>query len=295
MAQMNDGGPQGWRRAALAPLALVALLAVATVVRPGDEGGALLLANPDRSRVSELRATLAELPESPLVLVGVDPDLGSYPEIRTTLRAAVDDLRARQARLAVVSFTPEGRAVAAAELDRLGRAGLTDESLLDLGFISGVEAGMVLAVTDILPDDAHGAVADAVREAGGGMGAFDLLLVVGGSDLGPRTWVEQVGTRLPAVPMVAIAPSFAQPELAPYLRTGQLVGLLATLRDGTAYTAAVAHDGALSPAGGSPEPVPSALAMLIGMLVALAVLVRTLATSLWGRAASLGRSAEGDE
>jgi hypothetical protein len=285
---MNEPDPRRWRRAALAPLALVVVLGVASFVRPGDSGGALLLANPDRSRVTELRVVLAALPEQPLVLVGLDPDLGSYAEIRTTVRAAFDDLLGRDARLAIVSFTPEGRAVAAAELDRLARTGFAQEALLDLGFIAGAEAGMVRAVTALVPVAAEGSLAGAVREAGGGMGAFDIVLVVGGGDLGPRTWVEQVGTRLPALPIVAIAPTFAQPELAPYLRTGQLAALLATLRDGAAYASSVAAAGPPTVGNESPERVPSALAMLIGMLLALVVLGRTLLASLLGGAGSAG-------
>lgn len=246
------------------------------LLRPGDDGGPLLLANPDRTRVAELQAAFAALPEAPLVLVGLDADLGTYPEIRVAVRAAFADLLARDARLAVVSFTPEGRAIASAELDRLQRDGFGGDELLDLGFIAGAEAGMVRSVTALLPVGVEGSVADAIREADAGMGAFQLVLVVGGGELGPRTWVEQVGTRLPSLPIAAIVPTFAQPEVAPYLRTGQLVALLATLRDDAAYAADVGG------AQAAPERVPSALAMLLGMLVALGALGRAVTAGLWG-------------
>jgi hypothetical protein len=269
-------------------MAVIVLLGAAAFARPGDEGGALVLANPDRSRVTELRSALAALPESPAVLIGLDADLGTYPEIRAVVRAAFDDLLARGAALAFVSFTPEGRAVASAELDRLARSGIAAGRLLDLGFVTGAEAGMVRAVTEIVPADATGDLADLVREAGGGMAAFNLAVVVGGGDLGPRTWVEQVGPRLPSLPIVAIAPTFAQPELAPYLRTGQLVALLATLRDGAAYVASVRPTGTAEP-----ERVPSALAMLLGMVVALAVIGRSLAAALRGGAGPAVATADG--
>lgn len=273
----------------LAPVALVVLLAAAAFLRPGDDGGALQLANPDRTRVTELHAALAALPDAPLVLIGMDADLGTYPEIRVAVRAALADLLARDARLAFVSFTPEGRAIAGAELDRLRRAGFGDEELLDLGFIAGSEAGMVRAVTDLLPSGADGSVADAIPAADDGMGSFAMALVVGGAELGPRTWVEQVGTRLPGLPIAAIVPTFAQPEVAPYLRTGQLVALLATLRDGAAYAADVGD--IATDAQAVPERVPSALAMLLGMLVALGALGRSLAASVWGVAPEPGDDA----
>ena len=66
-----------------------------------------------------MRAAFEALPEDALVVVGMDADLGTYPEIRPAVRAAFDDLLARGASLAFVSVTVEGRAIAAAELARL--------------------------------------------------------------------------------------------------------------------------------------------------------------------------------
>jgi hypothetical protein len=243
----------------------------------GAVDGALQLANPDKTSVSEVRAAFDALPEDGLVLVAMDGDLGTYPEIRPAVRVALDDLLARGASLAFVSLSVEGRAIGAAELARLVAAGVDPDALLDLGFVSGVEAGLVRLVDDALPAGASGAVVEAVDEGGGGLAAFDLALVVGGSDVGPRTWVEQVGTRLPTLPMVAVAPTFAEPELAPYLRTGQLVALLANVRDDAAFVESVTSTaGAPAPAGGP----PSAAAMLLGMLVAAVALVRALVEAL---------------
>ncbi|MGH2456524.1 MAG: hypothetical protein ACRDHD_09750 [Candidatus Limnocylindria bacterium] len=273
--------PRPRLRRAVPGVGLLVLLAAGVLIGPGDALVQLQMATPDRSRVTEMRALLARLPERPLVLVGMDADLGTYPEIRGVARAAFDDLLSRGGRLAFISFTTEGRAVAAAELDRLAAGGTRAGALMDAGYVAGAEAGMVLAVTDLLRDDAAGAVADTVRDAGGGMAAFDMVLVVGGVDLGARSWVEQVGTRLPELPIVAIAPTFAHPELAPYLRTGQLAALLATLRDGAAYVRQV-EEALPPPASGEParSGVPSALAMLLGMIVALGALGRILAAGL---------------
>ena len=252
----------GLRRAAPV-LLLLLVLAVATLLDAGI--GGLRLASPDRSRVDQLRQAIANLPAGALVLVACDADLGTYPEIRAATRVAIDDLAAHDARLAIVSFTPEGRAIAAAERDRIVRSG--GEPPADLGFVAGAEAGMVRSVASIVPAGAEGTTVDAIRERGGGLGAFNMVLVVSGSDISARSWVEQVGSRLRDLPIVAIAPTFLDPELEPYLRSGQLRGLLATLRDGVAYTEAV-------PPGTStlPGPTPGPLPMLIGMLAAIAVL-----------------------
>jgi hypothetical protein len=228
--------------------------------------GGLRLGNPDRSRVDQLRLAIGNLPDGALVLVACDADLGTYPEIRAATRVAMDDLRAHAARLAVVSFSPEGRAIAAAELARLARDGTTEQPA-DLGFVAGAEAGLVRSVASIVPTAAEGDILDAIRERGGGIGAFDMVLVVSGSDISARSWVEQVGSRLPDLPMVAIAPTFLDPELEPYLRSGQLTALLSTLRDDVAYVEAVTAASA-----SRPGPTPGPLPILVGMLVALGVL-----------------------
>lgn len=249
-------------------LLLLLLLGLAALV-PAGSASALRLASPDRSRVDQLRVAIGDLASGALVLVAFDADLGTYAEIRAATRAAVADLAAHGAQLAVVSFTPDGRAIAAAELDRLARGG-AGPAPADLGFVAGSEAGMVRAIVSIVPEAASGPVVDAIRQRGGGIGAFDMVLVVSGSDLSARSWVEQVGSRLPTLPIISVAPTFLGPELEPYLRSGQLSGLLATVREGVAYAESVSA-GSLVDVG----PILSPLAMLLGMLAALAVLAES--------------------
>jgi hypothetical protein len=260
---LSEASAARLRRAAPALLLLV-MLAGASFLSGSIDG--LRLASPDRSHGDQLRTAIGDLPSGALVLIAFDADLGTYPEIRATTRVAIADLAAHGTRLSIVSFTPEGRAIAAAEIDRATRVG-TGESLADLGFVAGAEAGLVRSVESIVPSAAQGPTVDAIRERGGGIGAFDMVMIVSGSDISARSWVEQVGTRLPKLSMVAIAPTFLDPELEPYLRSGQLTALLATLREGVAYTEAVTVDPASSP-GTSVGPLP----MLVGMLVALGVL-----------------------
>lgn len=254
----------GVRRGAPAA-SLLLLLAAAWLVplRPNDP--TLRLATPDRTHLSQMRSVIGSLPSGALVLVACDADLGTYPEIRSATRALLSDLDSHGAQVAIVSFTPDGRAIAAAELDRISRAGGTRPT--DLGFVSGSEAGLVRGIAGIVPEAATGPTVDAIRQRDGGIGAFDLVLIVSGSDISARSWVEQVGSRVPTLRMVAIAPTFLDPELEPYLRAGQLAGLLSTVRDDAAYSESVR---ATSEADLGPIPTP--LAMLLGMLAALGVL-----------------------
>jgi hypothetical protein len=230
----------------LAPLLL--LLGLALALLPSTD--LLRLAgSPDAA--DDVTAVLEELPPDAVVLVGFDPDLGTYAEVRPTVRTLLDDLLERDASLVFVSLTPEGRALAIAERARLLAAGVAADRLSDAGFIPGAEAALVR-------------LAGAIEAGGDGLpaGPIALGVVVGGNDLGPRSWVEQLAPRVDGLELMAVAPSVLLPELQPYLESGQLRALLATPRDGAAYRDTV--DGAAQG--------PGPLAVLVGMLVAVGVL-----------------------
>ena len=260
---MSDRRAWLWR---LAPGLLVLVLAVAIVVGSGTRPG-LELANPGAS-TGDLASVLDRLPDDGLVLVGFDPDLGTYAEIRPTVRALLADLLDRGARLAIVSLTPEGRALAVAERERMARAGADAAQLIDLGFVPGAEAALVALARELTDASTEGIVAglpDAV-----GSEEIAMSLVIGGNDLGARSWVEQFQPRTDAIPLVAVAPSVLLPELRPYLASGQLAALLATPRDGAAYRASI--DLGTAAAGLVAEDGPAPLAVLVGLLAAIGVL-----------------------
>lgn len=251
------------RRAA--PALLVVALAFALVLPAPD---ALRLASADAEPVERWNAALAALPAEPTVLVAHDPDLGTYAEIRPTVRAALADLMARDARLVFVSLTPEGRALLLVELERLEREVVNPARLLDLGFLPGAEAAIVsLAAGPTVPAGLTGAIARNLATEG--TAAIDALLVVGGNDLGPRSWVEQYLPRVGELPVLAITPTVLLPEIQPFLGSGQLAAALITPRDGATYREAVT----LGPLERLREPIePSDLGVLVGLLVAIVVL-----------------------
>ena len=100
--------------------------------------------------------------------------------------------------------------------------------------------------------------------------------MVGGNDLGPRTWVEQALPRIGQPPTVAIAPTILLPELVPYVESGQLDALIATPMEGAAYRAAADPTGD----GSGGDRPPDRLALVLGMLVALGVLGQALGARL---------------
>ena len=174
-----------------------------------------------------------ELPPESLVLVGFDPDLGTYAEIRPTVRTLLADLLEHDARLVFVSLTPEGRALAIAERARLLASDVAPERLLDIGFIPGAEAAIVSLARAIGRQRRRigGRAAGSSRSRSGWSSAATIWDREAGSSSSNRASLGWSSS--------PIAPTVLLPELTPYLESGQLRALLATPRDGAAYRASV--------------------------------------------------------
>ena len=248
------------------PLALVALLGIAWLV-PDSQLTAFGTGGEVGERVS---ATLDAMPQAPVVAVGFDPDTGTYAEVRAAARALLDDLLARDATLVFVSLTPEGRALLVGELARLDATGAGADAVVDVGFVPGAEAALVSLSRSVPGSGAERELAAELEATG--LEAADLLVVIGGNDLGPRTWVEQALPRLDAPPLVAVAPTVLLPELLPYVESGQIDALVGTAADATAYAAIDEAD----------EDRPAdALAVLVGVLAAIGIPTQAVAARAW--------------
>lgn len=247
------------------PLSVVGLLALVIAVGPNL---GLHIAGSDPAPAGRLIEVLDRLPDDPAVLVGFDPDLGTYPELRPTVRTLVADLLDRGAGLSFVSMTPEGRALAVAEMARLDRLGAPRGSVTDLGFIPGAEAALV-SLAGAISGERPTAGSPGLDELDG----TDLAVVVGGNDLGPRSWVEQVAPRAAGLQIVAVTPTVLLPEVEPYRASGQLAALLTTPGQGAAFRER-------TPAGSFPALAeragPSPAAIAAGLLVAAVWLASAL-------------------
>jgi hypothetical protein len=271
-------------RAGIPSVALLVLLAAASFI-PGISVPA---AGSDATSANDLETVVAALPNGSPVVVDIDGDLGTYPEIRYAARAALADLYTHGANLAIVSFSAEGRAIAVAEINRLRDLGAGNDRLVDLGFRSGGEPALVQLVGSGIGPAPTGPIADALRRRG--PRAFRLALVIGGAEIGPRSWVEQVQPRLPDLPIAAITPSFLLPEVLPYRGSGQLVALLGTLPADLSYGRHVAARAAALGPGSLSDRGLNGGATVFGMAVAIAVLLAASGGSLaaWARAAWRG-------
>ena len=252
-----------------APIGLVLALGVAWLL---PEPAGLSPEPRDGGTAGRVTATLDELDESPVVVVGFDPDVGTYPEIRPAVRTLLAELLERGARIVIVSLTSEGRALLLAELGRLEAAAAPgDATIVDLGFVPGVEAALVSLSRSVAAPNAPADLA--TRLAASGLGIADLIVVVGGNDVGPRTWVEQALPRVGSPPTIAVAPTTLLPELLPYVESGQLDALIGTPIDGATYRAAADPD----PAGVAADRPVDRLALLVGVIMAIGVLGQAFA------------------
>jgi hypothetical protein len=164
------------------------------------------------------------------------------------------------------------------EAARLADEGAELTQLVDLGFIPGAEAALVR-----LADALAGTAPSGAPTAVAALGRVDLVLVVGGNDIGPRSWVEQVETRVGSIPYTAISPTILLPEVAPYTGTNQLAASIANPRDGAALREML--DGS-SPADPTGDGGPPAAAVLAGLVVAIVLLGEGLSRRLVRAAAS---------
>ena len=265
----------------LAPLALLLVLAAGALL-PTDAG--LDLSDADASAADRLSSTLDALPDEPLVLVGFDPDLGTYAEVRPTVRTLIADLLERGADLAFISLTAEGRALAVTELERLRQGDVDAGRLIDLGYLPGAEAGLVSLADVLAAPDVDSALGP--RPPEGETPA--LAVVVGGNDLGPRSWVEQVEPRAPGIRVAAIVPAVLLPDTQPYVESGQLAALIATPRDGATYRqlASVGRFASIAETDG-----PPVLSVLLGMIAAIVL----LGAGAWSRLIDLARGGRAGE
>lgn len=286
---MSERRPRSRLAAGLPALALLSFLGVAFLLPSIDLSSAN---GPAGTAGAELQAAIARVPPGAAVLVDLDADLGTYPEIRYASRAVLAELLRGNVPIAVVSFSPEGRAIAVAEIARLRELGAGPDRLTDLGFRSGGEPALVQLAGNGIGPDVSGPLADAIRGRGG-LADFGLAVVIGGGEIGPRSWVEQVQPRLPKLPIAAITPTFLLPEVQPYRGSGQLVALVDTLPGGIAYGEQTAAEGPSSGPGAFTERVPNGAAILFGMLVAIGILLASSGgtvvaggRTLWRRARS---------
>lgn len=170
--------------------------------------------------------TLEALPAGSSVLLAFEYQ-GALSEELTP--AVIDTLVHLQAvegmpRLITVSTTPQGNALAGIALQAAG---------MDEGLVQRCTylPGGAIALRALLAGQGRVELGTGCRlEA-----APDLLLVIGNEANDVQGWIEQAALVAPGTPLAAIVPTAAEPSLAPYLASGQLIGLLSGVPGAASY------------------------------------------------------------
>jgi hypothetical protein len=211
-------------------LVILAAVLVPLLTQTGFSAGLL----PTAPEVAAVHQALAELPAGTPVLVAAEYEPAFVPELEPPAVALMDDLLGYGLRVLTVSTIPEGPALARQALARarVGHPGAADgHQFASLGYLAGGEPALrAFAAGPLAAAGAEyfsGQPLEAVPAAGGiaRAGDFGLILVVSGRPEPVRAWIEQVGSQ-PGVRLAAVVSAAAEPQLRPYLASGQLVGLI---------------------------------------------------------------------
>ncbi|MEZ4399892.1 MAG: hypothetical protein R3B06_07725 [Kofleriaceae bacterium] len=220
---------------------------------------------PDRMTKAAYNAVEA-LPEGARVFVSVDLDPAATPEIEPYYRAVILQLKRKHARLVFATtwyqappllerYLRETVEVAIAPAGTEGYSGLPDRpyrkhvDYVNLGFREGKSAIIQAFGSDLRgafdnqADD--GTPLDRIPMMDGitRLSDFDLVVLVSAGSPGAKEYVQFVGTRY-KLPMVAACTAVSTTDLAPYVQTGQLLGLVGGMAGAAGYESLVGKPGA---------------------------------------------------
>ncbi|MDD5369312.1 MAG: hypothetical protein PHQ40_09510 [Anaerolineaceae bacterium] len=181
-----------------------------------------------------------------LLVIDYSPSLAG--ELEVAASGVIDHLMARGARLAVISSTPTGSALAARLFNRLYAepAGymtgyISGEKVVDLGYLAGGTTGLAAfarqpkeaAYYDLSGEPAWDRPA---LQGVTGLTDFTQIVLLTDNVDTARAWVEQVRAHMsPNGAFVVTSSSQAAPVLRAYLDSGQVQGMVAGLAGGAAY------------------------------------------------------------
>ncbi len=192
------------------------------------------------------------LPESSLVLVGIDFGPSTMPEMNPMYEALLEHLFRRNLRVAVLSLQsaldlPNGIQVLEKVARRFGKRYGVDYA--NLGYKPGLEAVIVSLgqeIRDIFPEDAQGHPLDSLPMFRGVHNYNDIALVIDLASGGTYgSWIQFAQARFGVKLLVGVT-AVMGPETYPYLQSRQLVGMLAGLKGAAEYETLIQRPGLAS-------------------------------------------------
>ncbi len=259
----------------------VSLILVAAMLLPGATGTSVF-ARPTVVAIETLQTAnvINSLAHDRPLLLAVDYDAAASAELEAEALAVLDHVMNVGAPIASVSTRPVGPALAERLMARTRAAHPQYQSgvnYLPLGYLAAGPIGLrAFAANPILavfgqspPADWDPSMVAVLRAASN----FSAIMVVASDPAALQTWIEQVHTAIPDVPMVAVVSAAAEPLTRPYYESAfpSVRGMVVGLAGAEAYECL----NALDPASGRCGHLGVADSMwdAFGMAVLAAVLI----------------------
>lgn len=188
------------------------------------------------------------------MLMAFDYSIGGGPDVDPQAQVVLAHALSRGVKVVAVAFVDTGLSYAVKAIEKWESAGkVYGTDILLLGYAPGVEpaiSAFAQSITTVFPTEARGKptssypIMDGIETAGD----FQLIAQFATGIPGPAEWIRQVVTRY-KVPLGCGVVAVMGPQNAPYLQSGQLVGLLGGgLKSAAEYEIAVKMPGAATAA-----------------------------------------------
>jgi hypothetical protein len=295
--------PRARRRARSRPWGglAVSLLLVAGMFVPWITQSAVF-ARPSVVAVETLQTAniINALPLDRPLLVVVDYDAATSAELEAAALAVVDHVMTVGAPIVTVSTRPVGAALAERLMARTRAAHpqyVTGSNYFPLGYLAAGPIGLrafsanpwLAVFGQSTPHGWPQATIDSLRSAGN----FSAIIILAAEPSVLQSWIEQVHTAAPAVPLVAVISAAAEPLVRPYYESAlpSLQGMVVGLAGAEAYECLNATDPASGRCGrpGVADPMWDMFGM--AMLTAVMILLVGGVASLIRRGLSTMRKA----
>jgi len=181
------------------------------------------------------------LPPGSKILFSGDYDPGSMAELQPFTVALMEHLFRKDLRVVAMELWPGGVPLIQRELERAGKKYGKAEGVdwINLGFKEGRQV-VIQAVCENLiktyPNDSSGrpTMSHEIMKGIGGVKDFALVIEASSGFPGASEWVQVAQTRY-GFPMVAATTAVMDPQVRPYLLSGQLRGLAGGMRGSAEY------------------------------------------------------------
>jgi hypothetical protein len=184
------------------------------------------------------------LPANAPVLMAFDYEPSLSGELEAVAAPLVDQLQAKGARLALISTSATGPALAEHFFNSASLVNShqykSGEQYINFGYLAGGPTGIAYfaaSPSTAMPATVDGGSAWTTTALQGVLQLKDFLAVIiltDNADTG-RNWIEQSGRYLGQTPMIMIVSTQAEPMIRPYFDSGQLKGLVSGLVDAKTY------------------------------------------------------------